>query len=488
MTRVVRRLVGYCGLAVLALTVYVGAPLKAQGTAHEKPVDVVMLSDIHFDPLQDPVKVKALDQAPLSEWKRILDQPASPDRKSRFDAIQAACSAKDAQDSSYALFTSSLAAAKAHAGGRAFVTVSGDLLVHDLDCRYRAAMNLPPAQGDDQSASARFAEKTTKFVIGQLLSAFPKMPVYVALGNNDSRCNHNRLDWEDEFLKASVGGVVAGLRGVNANEKRDAELTFQKAGYYAITMPAPMQNTRLLVVDNIYMMPKFATCGGSSSDHRAEQEQLAWMRQELQKARVRHQHVWVLGHLPPAVNPGGSTSACVDSGKVVQYQSTDALANEMVESGDTISLGIFGHTHMDELHLLRTSTGGIPVKVVASVSPVGGSLPSLTIGSVDPTSATLSDYTVYKASNISGEHTDWSVEYSFDATYGTPSFTAEPLSNLIAHFQSDSAAKSDVTRAYREHFLKDSAGKKMPAKWQGYACAFDHFSADSFKHCACSTP
>ena len=127
--------------------------------------------------------------------------------------------------------------------------MSGDLLVHDLDCRYRAAMKLDKAAGDDQSVSAAFAEKTTVFVMRQVESMFPGIPVYLALGNNDSRCNHNRLDVHDAYLKATGRAVIDGLVGIGEAERKRALATYESAGYYAVTMAAPMEHTRLLVLD-----------------------------------------------------------------------------------------------------------------------------------------------------------------------------------------------------------------------------------------------
>ncbi len=60
-------------------------------------------------------------------------------------------------DSPYALLSGALHEAKAAAGKPAFVEVSGDLLVHDFNYRYRTVLKLAKATGDDQSVSAAFA-------------------------------------------------------------------------------------------------------------------------------------------------------------------------------------------------------------------------------------------------------------------------------------------------------------------------------------------
>ena len=457
----------------------------------ESAASVVMLSDLHFDPLHDPAKVPLLAKAPITQWVAILSGPDSADQQADFARVQSTCKAKEGIDTPYALLQSSLSAAKAKAPAARLVTVGGDLLVHDLDCRYRAAMGLPVSTADDQSISASFAEKTTVFVMKQVESTFPHMPVYLALGNNDSRCNHNRMDHDDDYLKSSAAGVIDGLQGVSAAEKALALDTYEAAGYYAVTMPAPMINTRLIVVDDIYMMPKYTNCEGDDRDHKGEAEQSTWLRKELDSAREHHMRVWVLGHLPPTVNAGGSLSdggPFCSSGKAVRFQTTDDLANQLSAHADVVKLGIFGHTHMDELHLLPGATTGVPIKVVASITPVSGNLPSFTVGQVDPTSATLTDFVVYEASNRTGVQTVWTKEYAFDETYRETSFSPVALSDLIGRMRLDASGMGADSRAYQTHFLKGSGGKKLSGSWPAQVCSLDNPTADGFKACVCATP
>src|SRR5580698_1002554 len=99
------------------------------------------------------------------------------------------------------------------------------------------------------------------------------------------------------------------------------------------------------------------------------------MQKELDSARLKHQRVWLLGHLPPSVNPDASLSAkgsFCQSNRAVRFQNTEALANQIMANADTITLGIFGHTHMDEFHLLAGNGSAVPIKVVSAVSPVDG--------------------------------------------------------------------------------------------------------------------
>ncbi len=472
--------------------------LAAQGFAQQQrpspsgqsDFQIVMLSDLHFDPLHDPAKVPLLSRAPIEQWAAILSSPQSPDQPARFAAVQESCNGKESMDAPYALLHSSLAAARVNVPRATFVTVSGDLVVHDLDCRYRASLGLPPSTTDDQSLSASFAEKTTVFVMKQVEATFPRIPVYLALGNNDSRCNHNRLDAHDEYLKTSATSVIDGLRGVSSAEKTLAQSTYEAAGYYAVNMPAPMVNTRLIVIDDIYMMPKYANCEADDHDHKGEEEQAAWLQKELDSAREKDERVWVLGHLPPVANPDASLTGKVPfcpAGKAVRFQSSDDLANELTAHADIVKLGVFGHTHMDELHLLPAGNTGVPIKVVSSVSPVDGNLPAFTVGTVNPATATLADFAVYEASNGTGIATRWEKEYTFNQTYGETGFSPASLTDLIGRFRADTSGTSKDSRAYQTHLLKGAGSKKLSPSWPGYVCSLDNPTAKAFKSCVCAT-
>lgn len=471
----------------LAGMIQVQAFAQAKATPPPSIVPAVMLSDLHFDPFHDPTKVPLLVKAPVEQWEGILKSPDSAGREAEFAALQQTCNAK-LQDAPYALLNSSLHAAKAQTPDAKFVMVSGDLLVHTLDCRYRAAMKLASATGDDQSVSAAFAEKTTVFVIKQVESAFAGVPVYMVFGNNDSRCNHNRLDMHDRYLNATGQAVVDGLVGVSAAERKLALTTFESAGYYGVTMAAPMVKTRLLVVDDIYMMSNFATCEADGKDRKGADEQMAWLTKELETARKRGQRVWLLGHLPPTVNPQSSLakgSALCKSAKVETFLSSDDLSNALASHADVVRLALFGHTHMDEMHLLGSKGAGVPVKVIASVSAVSGNAPSFTVGKVDPSSATLMDYTVYEASNATGVGTTWAKEYRFGETYHEASFSAAALGDLIGRFRADTGGTSAESHAYQSHYFKGLLPFGLGPFWPGYVCSLDHPTADGFKACVC---
>ena len=97
----------------------------------------------------------------------IRDRP-STNPPVTFDQLQNDCKSKGV-DTPYALLASSLAAEQAQIPTPAFVTVSGDLTVHKLDCRLKILA--PTLSASDYS---KFAAKIVEFVALELHTAFPK--------------------------------------------------------------------------------------------------------------------------------------------------------------------------------------------------------------------------------------------------------------------------------------------------------------------------
>ena len=80
------------------------------------------------------------------------------------------------------------------------------------------------------------------------------------------------------------------------------------------------------------------------------------------------------------------------------FLSSDKMADLLIEYGDVIRLGIFAHSHMDEIRLLEpegsasSPAHGVAIKMVPSISPVDGNNPSFTVARVNPSSAVLQNY------------------------------------------------------------------------------------------------
>jgi sphingomyelin phosphodiesterase acid-like 3 len=470
-------------LAALALP----AQTPAKTTATDPTIPVLMLSDLHLDPFRDPAKVPKLAAAPISEWTAILDQPDSPaDTQKSTDSAQALQGCGKAADSSYALLASSLKAEKVHAAEARFITISGDLLVHQFDCRYNAIM-----KSGGKIGYADFAEKTSSFVIERVEAAFPGVPVYVALGNNDSSCGDYKMDVNDRFFAGTSRAVMAGLRGADVAELKQARADYEAGGYFSVTLPGLTHKTRLLAIDDIFLSRKHTTCADKPDDAGADRT-IAWLKDQLHSASENGERVWVMGHIPPGIDVYATLrKGDVCSGTKAETflsSSTGSLGDVIANNSSTIRLAIFGHTHMDEMKLLASGSGGkVPVKGVASISPVDGNLPSFTVAQIDPATAELSDYTVFTASNKTGIATTWNSEYSFREAYHKPNFSAATLSDLASGFDADIPANAAASEAYEQYFDPGSPISPLVIAWHEYACGIDHYTEAGFKACTCAT-
>jgi sphingomyelin phosphodiesterase acid-like 3 len=329
------------------------------------------------------------------------------------------------------------------------------------------------------------------------------------MGNDDSGCTDYALEpANDEFLRLTAKTVAEALPGDLAQAERAAVLRdFSAGGYYNVPL-AGVPGTRLIVLDDVFLSASYTTCSGKPDPSPGVAE-LAWLQHQLDAARQQHERVWVLGHIPPGVNFYASArrmlNAC-GSGKPQMFLGSERLAEILAANADIVRLALFGHTHSDEIHLLtgeinpadsahpaseirdakRTGPGGVPLKVVASITPVNGNRPTFTLATIDPASAELVDYTVIMASNLTGAAATWSPEYTYSTAYGEKVFDGAALGGLISKFQADPGAKSAASQAYLRNYFPGDASSVIKFAWPQYACSMNHDSASSFAACSCA--
>jgi sphingomyelin phosphodiesterase acid-like 3 len=470
-------------------------------TAAAQTVPLLMLSDIHLDPFHDPAKLTQLRAAPATGWAAILDAPPSPTQPADFAQLQTTCNAKGI-DTPIALLNSSLAAAQREQPTPLFVTVSGDLMAHQFDCRFHTLA--PTATAADYSA---FAAKTIAFIALQLHLTFPHSPIYFALGNNDSGCNDYREDPNSAFLQTDAESFASAAApdhdALNSTNRATILHEFPHLGDYNIELPAPIRHTRLIVLQDIFESKKYTACNGTPSDDPTT-AQITWLRAQLTAARAAHQHVWVMAHIPPGIDAYSTFSKHRDvcTGQSPEtFLNSDALADTLADFPDTIRLALFGHTHMDEMRVYKTPTGVIPAKLVPSITPVNGNNPAFTVAHIEtaePSTATLKDYAVYSASNQTGIDTTWTEEYRYSTTYNLPDLSGASLAKLTSTFLADKSSTTAATRAYERFYFvgEPDAAKGLSAStkaaamqvvWPAYACSITSNHTTDFQSCVCPT-
>jgi len=458
-------------------------------------VSALLLSDVHLDPYADPAKVAKLNAAPVSEWPAILGAPASPAQSQDLSALQTACPVRGF-DTPNILWQSSLHAIHTDAARARFVTLSGDLLAHSFDCKFKAL--LPTAAHADYLS---FVEKTIRYVVSSLRETLPGVPIYVGLGNNDSGCTDYQLDpTADEFLTLTAKIIEEALPEQDrAGLLATSPAVFASTGSYAAQL-AGVPNTRILVLDDLFQSTRYATCGGKP-DATGATAQLAWLKAQLADARDHHEHVWVMGHIPPGVDLYGTgrrlMTICA-GGTPQMFLGSESLAEILAANADIVRLALFGHTHSDEMRLLTpevsqpldgapAKSAGVPLKIVGSISPVNGNRPTFTLAEINPVSATMDDYTVFMASNLTGVGTTWSPEYTYSTAFHKTAFDSAALTGLIKDFQADPSARSAASQAYLRNYFPGDISSLIQFAWPQYTCAMNHDSPAAFAGCVCAT-
>jgi len=452
-------------------------PANAQKSA-PRDVQVLLLSDIHLDPFLDPGKVPQLASAPASRWHAILDASASADQEARMAILEKTCHTRG-RDTSQELFVSTLRQLRTEAAHSRFAVISGDLLAHSFDCKFKATM-----PGATEAAYRAFTVKTMDYILLQVRAALPGVPVYPVLGNNDSGCGDYQLDPHSAFLAEAAPAFVADLA---PNQRSTAKDAFAAFGNYSVALPAPFQHMRIVGIDNLFEARKYAGCNGQPNPA-AAQQQLAWLTAQLKAARAHGDKLWIVGHLPPGIDPYSTVfhlrNVCAGQ-PPDPFLSSSALPNTLAPYAEQIPLAIFAHTHMDEMRLIP-GTGkqaSIAIKLTPSISPINGNLPSYIRARVDPASGTMVDYTVVASSDTKGSA--WTQAYTFSEAYRQPAYTAATVSHLIAGFEADKSANSPASQTYIHHYYLKGGALLMSLFWPQYSCSLDHMEAEGYRRCVC---
>jgi len=479
-----------CKLAAVLLltTPLLAAPPKPQPPA----TSAIFLSDIHLDPFSDPAKVPELIAAPASGWSRILATPDSPTRaKDRAD-LAASCATKGA-DTDDRLWRSSLAALHTNARGARFATVTGDLLAHAFECKYKKLAPKPtPAE------ETAFAAKTVEYIVSGLRAALPEIPIYFALGNNDSGCADYHLDGANDAFLAAIAPILA--EAAPSADRQSIAADLAAGGHYTALLPEPFVRTRIVSLDDVYFSPNYANCAAQHNPAPA-QAQLDWLNAQLSAARAAHERVWFLGHIPPGVNLYASAKRMLlscSANSAQPFLATDSLATALAENTDIVPLALFGHTHSDEIRLLspddlvppntastHAATAGVPVKIVPSITPINGNLPAFLVAKIHPAAATLTDYTVVEASDRTGIGTTWKPAYTYSARYHKHAFDSASVSSLINELHGDPTLSTAASQAYVGSYTEGVPTPILQLAWAPYTCALSHTTSKSFAACAC---
>ena len=381
--------------------------------------NILLLSDIHFDPYTHHELVPRLQAAPVEEWDSIFSE-----------AVKAKL-APYGKDTNFVLFLSSLAAVQTTGLHYDYALVSGDFISHHFREQFHQH-----GQGGDKEYQA-FVLKTVEYVTYEIQKTLKGVPVYFCLGNNDSDCDdYSGLVPGSPFLPTLAKDwptVAADPQAVSS---------FTQGGYYTVLLPG--KGRRLVVLNDVSWSLKYSPdCKAPESEGQAE---LLWLKGVLQRAKAAGERVTVMTHMPPGIH-GRNASEHADRTKPQHtfYAPTYLwpFLNLLAPYRSIIDGEFCGHTHMDDFRVVRDRGGKnvFLVHITPAISPVHNNNPGFQAMLYDKKTGGYKDMATYYLSNLETagptEPAKWELEYDFDKAYACKAYDMGSLVALAGNIEKD---------------------------------------------------
>ena len=318
---------------------------------------------------------------------------------------------------------------------------------------------------------------TIRFVDRMIAKALPAVPVFAAIGNNDS----DQGDYQPPtaaFLQGVGQDWSEGWGNIPSPVRNAALASFQKSGNYAVPDPSVPTHEFVIVNSNPWAARNAQACSETNPDPAG---QFQWLREVL--ARIRHAQgtATLMMHILPGIDAMKSSMGPPKS--LWTEQCTEKFIAMVSEFPGVIVQIYAGHIHRDDFRLLPDNSGkpSIPIHVVPSISPVYLNNPAVQIGWYDKNNGDLRDYATLQI-DVGDSKPAWRMEYVFSRAYGFPRPNLEALKELSAAIHS-ADPKTGVGRKYATYY---GAGVSMfisPENWTNYSCAQTEFAPASFALC-----
>ena len=434
----------------------------------------LILTDIHFNPFSDPdgAIVDKLFASPVEKWQAILEASANQ------------IPSPDGADTNYPLFAAALNAAKNSGVRYDYVIAPGDFLAHRFEEKYRNH-HLDPARYGE------FAIKTELFVSRMIRQSFPSLPIYAALGNNDTTSTDYAAPGESLLAALRTDWKV-----VASNPA--AVKTFAIGGYYAVPHPTvPAQE--FIVLNTAFWSRNYAADSASSGADPGVAE-LDWLKAELAHVRSAHKSATLILHIPPGIDAFASAKPgnCEQPASFWKARYESPFMEILTNSKDLLRDGYAGHTHMTDFRVF--SYGGapfFPMHNAAAVSRDHRNDSGYEIGVYDKSSGALDDYAVVflTQSNVGGiaENSAGNLNatvpvtlrpqlYDFRQLSGFTYLSPDILEVLNQLVLSSATVRARFLDLFSAH---SSASSVLSANWRPLGCAQTQITAAAFAGCAC---
>ncbi|MBV8504321.1 MAG: metallophosphoesterase [Alphaproteobacteria bacterium] len=454
--------------------------LCGAGCQQPAPIDpvagrVLVMSDLHFDPMADPRLVDRLAAAEPERWSGVLD--SSGDRGL----------GRYGRDTNWPLLRSAVTQMPEALPHPAFVLISGDFLAHDFRKEFNTA-----ATDHSDAAYRVFVRKTMDFLAQQLEQNFPATTILPALGNNDEECGDYELQPGGPFL-ADTLPIVRRLVGSAGGP--GFERDWQGYGNYS----AKAGDVRVLSTNTNFLSTHYRNTCGSPADGGPGRATLAWLEAELAAAKAAGERVWLLYHIPPGIDgyatlqKGSCPSTMIPMWDQGYAEAFSALWRRY---SDTVTVSFAGHTHMDDFRLAGDTRARYGFALITpAVSPIFGQNPAFRTVNYDAAGGIVDQATYFLTNFVpataEGAAAEWRAEYTFTKEWNLPRVdlpSLERLYTLIAEVPAESERWHRIFPvSSRVYWTPFSTGKdKLAQAVRAFRCAAGNVSPSDYERCFCS--
>ena len=432
---------------------------------------VLWFSDLHFDPFFDADLVDDLVANEASAWAGIFAGSSITGPGAWGD------------ETNYPLLTQTLSEMQAASAAPDFVIFTGDFLCHSFADKYVSAT------GDETVAGLKaFINKTMTFLVGQVSARFPGVPVFPALGNNDSHAGDYQIVAGGSFLADTTDLIKNNFLQTTAN--RDSfQADYPIGGYYTL-IPPSSSDAAILVMNSVFFSTHYPDPGGSGDP---AADELTWLEAKLAAYRLAGTRLWVLSHIPAGVDVYKTMHDSANASGVVKQTDLmmkdaplDGLLATLREYHPEIEVTFLGHTHMDDFRFLPSGPACAPLLgfslVSPAVSPEFGNNPGFTLLTYDRDAFTLQDYTVHYLDLDSGASGAWAAEYTFSAAYAGASLDSDGMAALYCGL---GATSGPGRQHYADYYDVSHPASPLadPRDYRSYWCGMGRAEPRAFADC-----
>jgi sphingomyelin phosphodiesterase acid-like 3 len=418
---------------------------------------VIVFSDVHFNPFYDQAIFQTLVTADATQWKSIFESSSILEPSTW------------GEDSNYPLFALALSSIKENSSSGSIAVFPGDILVHDFETRFYTLYG-----SQDEAAMRSFLCKTATFFAMEVRAHLGNIPVMFMLGNNDSYEGDFKIEPNSQFLTDTAEPFYTYFLNSVADHN-DFLSTYKTGGYYSATPPG--SNLLVIALNSIFFSPKAASDTGQAAT-----AELDWFEKTLASAASSGKKVWIVTHIPTGANISSNkdlidSSGHLDDAKMMwvdDYQTR--FLNILSAYPDTVTMIFTGHTHMDEY---RLPLGAL--EVTQGISPVDGNNPAYKIFTYTNNTFALTDYISFNC-DLSKSSAQFNSYYNFSVSYLLNYiFLGASLEELfpllrIGHIHQE---------LYRRYYYSghDSANPITDANWPVYWCGIRKMAKQDYIDC-----